>query len=265
MAKGVDQYEAVEVEEFIDLIGARFFDDVSLSFTNKLGPKGRFNFGNKLVEIQQQAMEEEGLTEVMIHELWHSLSRYLPQADVKKLNVEFKNRKAKWLATGTKDVQLFNKGRYTSTNYRYKNIDEWFAETMSDEFYTYQRETAQYQLAPSGTWKRLGQEVSILLKDMYATVASRLGGSQARRIFGNYKRRRYNEMRKSDLFIEPATLEMEIMAMEGWNPFIDDFDEITSVETFKEMTDGDDFKRLKKDELENIAKNKGARKNDAWD
>ena len=45
--------------------------------------------------------------------------------------------------------------------------------------------TAEYQLAPSGTWKRLGQEISILLKDMYATVASRLGGSQARRIFGN--------------------------------------------------------------------------------
>ena len=265
MAKGVDEYEAIEVQEFIELIGERFFDDVSLSFTNKLGPKGRFNFGNKLVEIQQKAMEEEGLTEVMIHELWHSLSRYLPQADVKKLTVEFKNRKAKWLATGTKDVELFNKGRYTSTNYRYKNIDEWFAETMSDEFYTYQRETAQYQLAPSGTWKRLGQEVSILLKDMYATVASRLGGSQARRIFGNYKRQRYTEMRKSYMFPEPATLEFEQMGLEGWNPIIDDFDDITSVETFKEMTDGDDFKRLKKDELENIAKNKGARKNDAWD
>ena len=94
MAKGVDEYEAIEVQEFIELIGERFFDDVSLSFTNKLGPKGRFNFGNKLVEIQQQAMEEEGLTEVMIHDLWHTLSRYLPQAEVKKLNVEFKNRKA---------------------------------------------------------------------------------------------------------------------------------------------------------------------------
>ena len=265
MAKGVDEYEAIEVQEFIELIGERFFDDVSLSFTNKLGPKGRFNFGTKLVEIQQRAMEEEGLTEVMIHELWHSLSRYLPKAEIKKLNVEFKNRKAKWLATGTEDVQLFKKGRYTSTNYRYKDLDEWFAETMSDEFYTYQRETAQYQLAPSGTWKRLGQEVSILLKDMYATIASRLGGSQARRIFGNYKRQRYSEMRKSQLFREPATLEMEMMAMEGWNPIIDDFDDITSVETFKEMTDDDNFKRLKKDEIENIAKNKGARKNDAWD
>ena len=45
-AKGGDEYEAIEVQEFIELIGERFFDDVSLSFTNKLGPKGRFNFGN---------------------------------------------------------------------------------------------------------------------------------------------------------------------------------------------------------------------------
>ena len=37
------------------------------------------------------------------------------------------------------------------------------------------------------------------------------------------------------------------------------------LETFKEMTDGDEFKRLKKDQQENKAKNKGARKNDAWD
>ncbi len=263
MAKGIDEYEAKEVEEFIDLIGDRFFDDVSLSFTNKLSAKGRFNFGSKLVEIQQKAMEEEGLTEVMIHELWHTLSRYLPANDLKALNKEFINRKAKWLATGTKDVQLFNKGRYTSTNYRYKNIDEWFAEIMSDEFYRYQTEVATF--APTGTWKRLGQEIAMLFKDMYSTVASKLGGSQARRIFGNYKRQQYKTMRQSQLFIDTPTLEIELDVMNGWNPFIDEIDEITSMQTFREMDDGDAFKRLTKEELERIARANGERKGDGWD
>ena len=31
MAKGVEEFEANEVEEFINLIGDRFFDDVSIS------------------------------------------------------------------------------------------------------------------------------------------------------------------------------------------------------------------------------------------
>ena len=263
MAKGVDDYEAREVEEFINLIGDRFFDDVSLSFTNKLSAKGRFNFGSKLVEIQQKAMEEEGLTEVMIHELWHTLSRYLPANDLKALNKEFINRKAKWLATGTKDVLNFNNGRYTSTNYRYKNIDEYFAEVMSDEFYRYQTETASF--APTGTWKRLGQEIAMLFKDMYSTVASKLGGSQARRIFGNYKRQQYKTMRKSLLFKDTPTLEIELDVMNAWNPFIDEIDEITSMETFREMDDGDAFKRLTKEELERIARANGERKGDGWD
>lgn len=269
-AKGVDPYEVEEIGEFIKLIGDRFFDDISLSFTNKLNAKGRFRFGEKLVEIQQKAMEEEGLTEVMIHELWHTLSRYLPQSDIRRLNKEFVNRKAKWLATNTKDVELFKKKRYTSTNYRYANLDEWFAETMSDEFYRYQRETSTF--APTGTWKRLAQEVAMLFKDMYATVASKVGGPQARRIFSNYKRQQYTKMRKNLIFpdapegrVSPFTLELENDAMNGWNPFIDDFGGMTSMDTYKEMDDVDGFKRLTKEELEAQAKNNGTRKNDAWD
>ena len=121
--------------------------------------------------------------------MWHTLSRYLPAKDVKKLNLEFTNRKAKWLATGSKDVQLFKQGRYTPSNYRYKNLDEYFAETMSDEFDKFM---VNYDnLAPEGTFKRITQEVAIFMKDMYASIASRFGGSQTRRIFSNYRRQLY--------------------------------------------------------------------------
>ena len=266
--KGVEPYEVREIEDFIELIGDRFFGDVSLSITNKLGVKGRFNFGNKLVEIQQKAMAEEGLTETMIHELWHTLSRYLPKSDVVKLNKEFVNRKAKWLATGTKDVELFKKGKYTSTNYRYKNIDEWFAETMSDEFYRYQGELADVGIgiAQPGTWRRLAIEVSIFLKDMYASIASRLGGSQTRRIFSNYKRRLYHEMRPNSSYpdvqgIPPYTLEIELQDMRGWDPFIDDDDIITSN---KEKTP-DEFERPKADDIRNQARQNAESKGDFWD
>jgi|TARA_R100001460_G_scaffold40295_1_gene75398 hypothetical protein len=254
LTEGVDAYEAREIQQFIDTIGDRFFGDVSLSITNKLNVQGRFNFGNKLIEIQKKAMEEEGLTHTMIHELWHTLSRYLPSTDVKRLNVEFQNRKRTFLASGSEDAKLFNKKKYTLTNYRYKNLDEWFAETMTDEFYKYMDETSS--LAPAGTLKRVAQEFGILLKDMYAAVASRVGGSQARRIFSNYKKQLYENMQRD------FTLEMDLVGQGKWNPFYDDDDFITSKDI--DETDPESFKRPKAEDLRKQAFEAGEEIGDPW-
>ena len=63
---------------------------------------------------------------------------------------------------------LFKKGIYTPSNYRYKNLDEYFAETMSDEFDKFM---VNYDnLAPVGTFKRLTQEVVIFMKDLYSFI-----------------------------------------------------------------------------------------------
>ncbi len=254
---GLDEYEVEAIEDFINMMGDRFFGDVSLSITNKLGVQGRFNFGNKLVEIRRQIFDTGEFTGVMIHELWHTLSRYLPAKDVKKLNLEFKNRKAKWLATGSKDVELFKKGRYTPSNYRYKNLDEYFAETMSDEFDKFM---VNYDnLAPEGTFKRITQEVSIFMKDLYASIASRFGGSQTRRIFSNYRRQIYENMQRK------YTLEMETQGYGGWDPFIDDDDFITSdMEDFDNAQNKDDFKSPRADDLQNKAVQKGEEIGDPW-
>ena len=254
---GLDSYEVEAIEDFINLIGDRMFGDVSLSITNKLRVQGRFNFGNKLIEIRRQIFDTGEFTGTMIHELWHTLSRYLPANDVKKLNLEFTNRKAKWLATGTKDVQLFRKGIYTPSNYRYKNLDEYFAETMSDEFDKFM---VNYDnLAPVGTFKRLTQEVAIFMKDLYASVASRLGGSQTRRIFTNYRKQIYENMQRK------YTLEMETQGYGGWDPFIDDDDFITSdMEDFDNAQNKDDFKSPRAEDLQNKAVRKGEEIGDPW-
>ena len=254
---GLDPSEVEAIEDFINMMGDRFFGDVSLSITNKLGVQGRFNFGNRLVEIRRQIFETGDFTQTMIHELWHTLSRYLPAKDVKKLGVEFKNRKAKWLAAGGKDVELFKKGRYTPSNYRYKNLDEYFAETMSDEFDMFM---VNYdQLAPEGTFKRITQEVAIFVKDLYASVASRLGGSQTRRIFTNYRKQLYENMQRK------YTLELEQQGYGGWDPFIDDDDFITTnLDEFDNAENKDGFKSPRAEDLENKAVQKGQEIGDPW-
>jgi|GEM_PF-5067524 len=257
--EGLDPDEAEAIEEVIQLLGDRFFGDVSLSITNKLGVQGRFNFGTKLIEIQKDVMKTGEFTGVMIHELWHSLSRYLPKSDVTKLNKEFLNRRAKFLAEGGKDAELFKKGRYTPSNYRYKNLDEFFAETMSDELEMFMLDYDM--MAPVGTFRRIAQEVSIFVKDIYANIASYLGGSQTRRIFSNYRRQLYDNMQRK------YTLELENQGYNGWEPFIDDDEFILSdMEDFdlrgQEGEGG--FKRFTKEELEAQAIRNGEKIGDPW-
>ena len=257
--EGLDPTEAEAIEEIIEILGDRFFGDVSLSITNKLGVAGRFNFGTKLIEIQKDIMAKGEFTGVMIHELWHTLSRYLPKKDVERLNKEFLNRKAKFLAQGGKDVELFKKGRYTPSNYRYKNLDEFFAETMSDELDMFM---VDYDMmAPVGTFRRIAQEVALFFKDLYANIASHFGGSQTRRIFSNYRKQLYENMQRK------YTLELENQGYNGWEPFIDDDDFITTdMEDFDARANEGEggFKRFTKEELEAQALKNGEQIGDPW-
>ena len=59
-------------------------------------------------------IEEGDLKRPMIHELWHSLSRYLPKADVTRLTKQFDEERAKFmgdLSKRAKDETLSNSER----------------------------------------------------------------------------------------------------------------------------------------------------------
>ena len=203
--KGADPQDVADVEKFIDVIGQRLFGDVSLSITNKISSAGRYNFGNNLVQIRQSVIDEGDIKRTMIHELWHGLSRYLPKTDVTSLTKQFDKARRDYIRsfgvdlddtvdpssllkkTIPKELERFLKGKHTSENYRFKDVDEYFAEEMTDAFL---KKLDEKDLAPTGTLKRIAQEVAIMFKDMFASLKSKLGIDQRKKIFNDFLKQR---------------------------------------------------------------------------
>ena len=213
--KGADPIDAEDTVKFIDKFANRL-DDVSISVTNKIGPQGRYNFATNLIQIRQKTIDEGQLTDTMIHELWHSLSRYLPKKDLAKLTKDFqvekldyltnlnkkikdKNLSKKELVRYTNELNEFRKGtRYTADNYRFKDIDEFFAENLKD--ISLERLDDDLDLAPSGTWKRITQEVSLFVRDLFVSLKAKLGGPQSQRIYNDFlKNKNLVKQRKGPL------------------------------------------------------------------
>ena len=203
--KGADPQDVADVEKFIDVMGKRLFGDVSLSVTNKIPSAGRYNFGNNLLQIRQSVINEGGIKRTMIHELWHGLSRYLPKTDVSALTKQFDKARRDYIRsfgvdlddtvdpstllkrTIPKELERFLKGKHTNENYRFKDVDEYFAEEMTDAFL---KKLDEKDLAPSGTLKRIAQEVAIMFKDMFASLKSKLGIDQRKKIFNDFLKQR---------------------------------------------------------------------------
>ncbi len=84
------------VYEFIELMGEELFDDVALSL-KQVDAQGRFNFARKLIEINRKTIATGDFSDTMVHELWHSLSRYLPAKDLKRYAKEWKRARERYL------------------------------------------------------------------------------------------------------------------------------------------------------------------------
>ena len=193
--KNADPSDVKDIETFIDTVGERMFDDVSLSISSKLDSKGRFEFANSLVTLRKNVVEGGDLTRTGVHELWHSLSRNLPNKDLGRLKAQFTRERNKYLKGTGKDVEDFKKGTYSDDNYRYSDIDEYFAEEMTDAFLS--KLDADDALAPQGTFKRVAQEIAIMLKDMFASVKSKLGIDQRQKIFNDFVKQRNVKKQRS--------------------------------------------------------------------
>ena len=228
--------EVRSIQDFIDVIGDDMFDDVSISLSNKIGAAGQFDFANSLITIRRKVVEgfEQGtgggLDHVAVHELWHSLSRYLPKEDLTRYKKEFTTAQSKYLKQFDKERArfirttskeklsdliyqrsdnpyarkptitdknflkkanaYFEQGKFINENYRFKNIDEFFAENLADEFFKAIETGGRLDLAPTGTFKRISQEVSIFLQDLFINLRARLGGPNTQKIFSDFVKRK---------------------------------------------------------------------------
>ena len=86
---------------------------------------------------------------------------------------------------------------YTDKNYRFADVDEYFAEMLTDHFmlnYT------PVDFAPKGTFRRLIQEIGIFFKELWIEIHARLGPHNTEKIFNDYlKGRNKKQLRKYSL------------------------------------------------------------------
>ena len=174
----IEKEEVENIKNFIKSVGEEKLKDVRLSIRRIIGNKvaGNFDFENSIITIARESMVKGVAPDrTMIHEMWHSLSRYLPDKKISLFNNEFKRNKsifksdnpwfkfvdnnAKRDSMGNyiltkelhdKFVKKFkNKDRFRKLNdnefimlfdnntYRYKNIDEFFAEELTDRAFIF--------------------------------------------------------------------------------------------------------------------------------
>jgi len=216
--KGADEADIKAIDEFIDRMGEQLFDDASISITNKIATPGRFTFAENLIEIRQSAIDEGKIKRTMVHELWHNLSRYLPSKDVDNLTKQFNKERNKYIQSFGIDIEdldnVFDpstlslkeipeelskflrggRGDFTRANYRFKDIDEYFAEEMTDAWL--KKADIEAELAPKETFKRLAQDIGLLFKQLFASLKAKLGIDQRQKIFNDFLTQRNVEVRR---------------------------------------------------------------------
>tara|TARA_R100001530_G_scaffold130049_1_gene100723 strand:+ start:7133 stop:13474 length:6342 start_codon:yes stop_codon:yes gene_type:complete len=274
---GLDSEDVQGIRDFIDLIGDDMFDDITFGFFQKMRPQGRFTFAKNLLEVNSKIINEGDFPRTMVHELWHSLSRFLPEADLRAYTKEFKKARARYLNNLEKDINRltkevgtdeemvkgleegkrlreigdaalakgqkppeevieglekllkkaekieqrnmllvewdqFKKGKYTNENYRFSEIDEYFAEMLTDQLFLHWDNVKA--LAPEGTFTRTIQQIGIFFKDLWINIHARLGGPRTEKIFNDFiKGRNSKQLREYALDATEEQIEAE---KAGW-------------------------------------------------
>ena len=125
------------LERFVRDIGEDFFSDVRLSIklpeNMRMGGYGEYNFLESVVTISQRAIDDGQLERTTLHELWHSLSRFVPDDVALRLQKQFTRERKAWIRKNPEEYQRFLQGDVTLETYRWKDFDEWFAEIMTDK------------------------------------------------------------------------------------------------------------------------------------
>lgn len=251
------------IRTFVDELGDSYFDDVGISIHKNLRSAGRFEFGSQIVRIAKRTIERGDLEPTLIHELWHKLSDHLPAKDVAAVRKSYRKAlEKKPLIREVVDngprrigqerydelVSRFGKdqvqevftrsgdGQYTfrleGDNYRFNNEDEWFAETM--------REVTQDRLdfldsaAPSGTVRRLFQDLGVIFRDLYVYTKEKFGfAGPEQRIFNDFLRGKRVERTRSGGFVGQFDAALE----DDFSDFI--LPEIDPEQVRKFVTDSD--------------------------
>lgn len=216
----LDAADIREVEDFISFVGEKMFDDVGLRIRADQGPQGQYETANRIVTIFRRAIEYGQLTRTAIHELWHSLDRVLSPKDRQAVYDEFQRAQYDWLLKnpwaepfldGRGDLRNHLTGPeadawrkqfgeektpvvdskedglrfpWEEENYRFTNVDEYFAETMTDKY----RDFADMKDARA---RSIFAHVRDIWDHMVASFKRLFGGDATGRIFEGFGKGAY--------------------------------------------------------------------------
>lgn len=151
------------IHYLLDTIDERLLSDVSLEVLDRVAfrdgsANGLYNFNTGVVKMSKSVLDVGRLSRTFIHEIWHHLSSFLPDEDVKAIEEAFMRERSEAIA---KDADLghvlaaMDEGSIPVSAplgnrdyYRFVNIDEWFAEKGLDK--TLSRQEA-YGLKPDAS------------------------------------------------------------------------------------------------------------------
>lgn len=212
----VSREEQQAVEHFIDLVGDSKFEDVGVSVRKEGKKQGMYEFGKNLATLFRKNLNRGvGFTRGFTHELWHSLSRFLPEEYVDVVNKMYEKERDAYIKSTRKEANKQghsgfiekDSGTFRPENYRFKDIDEWFAETMTDKTL---KEIEENYKAIHGT---IPQKTFLLAKQIWRAsinaINKGLGRVTAERIFSDYLKGDYRLERDTNLKHTYATTNLD--------------------------------------------------------
>jgi len=172
--------------------------DVALFIEESGDAQGVFEYTDRMLGLFRENIltKGEGFQRTFIHEAWHSLTRFLPTkyyntvegmykselAKFKRQNPEFARKWKEAEAIGEKEVmRLFSRN---IKNYRYYDINEWFAETMTDKSMSEMEK--DFQIEPSDPIYKIIRFFKGLIQSAVEAVQEVIGVTTTAKIFKDF-------------------------------------------------------------------------------
>lgn len=240
----VTREEYNTINYFLDMFPEELFDDTALSIVRNGGSNGLFRFNSQMIELfLNNIRSNQGtIDRTFVHEMWHKLSQFIPNNVVVSVKNDFEKAKKAYIKANpwfgeyhvgnnktpaiteeqyksivekypeakemftpdfSKDTVMYVPG-YTAENYRFKNLDEWVAETMTD-----------YSLDRVSELSTDTKGVVFHLKNMFRLFIEALqrffGYNNSSLIFKNMTEGKYDQMARGTSLIKDDTLYSEML------------------------------------------------------
>ena len=178
-AQQLDDHDIHILDKFMRTIGAEMFEDIHLKIRANPDILGRFEYIEGILTVSKKALEQGLFQETIFHEMWHHLSRYVDDGTVANLNKQFERDRKKYYKANPDAQARIKAGDWTSEEYRWTDLDEWFAETMKDKSLDKIRQMDESS-------KSLFAHAKRVFLEMIAMIKSKFGVEHTQRVLDQF-------------------------------------------------------------------------------